>query len=143
MKKTCRIRSMHIGLLILILMTGNLSGATYIVNRTAPDDNNPGSLRWCMNAANFNAGAPDTIIFQIPGTGPFTIFPDSQLPPLVDLAGVFIDGFSQTGASAGRNPPSTATLMIVIDGSNAGPSHGIWILSPNNTIQGLVINSFE
>jgi hypothetical protein len=42
--------------------TGN--AATYTVNRTVPDDNNPGSLRWCMNGANFNPG-PDTIVFNI------------------------------------------------------------------------------
>lgn len=139
MKKPC----LFISLLAVLLFTGNARGATYIVSRTAPDDNNPGSLRWCMNSANFNAGAPDTIIFQIPGTGPFTIFPDSQLPILTDPAGVLIDGLSQTGASAGGNPPSTATLMIIIDGSNAGPAHGIWIMSPDNFIQGLVVSNFE
>jgi len=139
MKKFC----LFLSLLALLLFTGSASGATYIVSRTAPDDNNPGSLRWCMNSANFNAGAPDTIMFQIPGTGPFTIFPDSQLPILTDPAGVVLDGLSQIGASAGANPPSTATLMIVIDGSNAGPAHGIWIVCSNNLIQGLVINNFE
>ncbi len=130
-------------LLALAFVIGSAGGATYIVNRTAPDDNAPGSLRWGMNSANFNAGAPDTILFQIPGTGPFTIFPDSQLPILNDPAGVLIDGLSQAGSSAGGNPPSTATLMIIIDGSNAGPAHGIWIVCSNNIIQGLVINNFE
>jgi hypothetical protein len=124
-------------------MSSGLGAATYVVNRTMPDDNNPGSLRWCMNAANFNPGIQDTIIFQIPGTGPFVIMPDSQLPLLNDQAGVIIDGLSQAGSSAGASPPSTATLMIVIDGTNAGASHGIWIVSSNNTIQGLVVQNFQ
>lgn len=128
--------------LCLLCMSASLSGLTWFVNRTAPDDNNPGSLRWCMNAANFNAGA-DTIFFNIPGTGPHVIMPDSQLPILVDQAGVIIDGLSQPGSAAGANPPSTANLMIVVDGTNAGTAHGIWIISSYNTVQGLVVNNFQ
>ncbi len=96
-----------------------------------------------MNSANFNAGIQDTIVFQITGTGPFVIMPDSQLPLLNDQAGVIIDGLSQAGSSPGANPPSTANLMIVIDGTNAGAVHGIWIVSSNNTIQGLVVQNFQ
>ena len=135
----------HISLLVcacLLCMSVSLSGLTWVVNRTAPDDNNPGSLRWCMNAANFNAGA-DTILFNIPGAGPHVIMPDSQLPILVDQAGVIIDGLSEPGSSPGANPPSTANLMIVIDGTNAGAAHGIWIVASYDTIQGLVIQNFQ
>jgi hypothetical protein len=119
-----------------------LDGATYTVMITTPDANIPGTLRFAMNSANFNPG-PDTIIFNIPGTGPFVIMPDSQLPLLTDQAGVIIDGLSQAGSSPGGNPPSTANLMIVIDGTNAGAVHGIWIVSSYNTIQGLVVQNFE
>ncbi|MCK4251634.1 T9SS type A sorting domain-containing protein [candidate division WOR-3 bacterium] len=130
--------------IFLVLVSGVLNGATYTVIRTAPDDNNPGSLRWAMNSANLiTPGMPDTIDFNIPGAGPHTIFPDSQLPVLWDPTGVFIDGLTQAGSSAGSNPPSTANLMVIINGINAGASHGFWIVTPFNTIQGLVINNFE
>ena len=119
-----------------------LESATYTVTITFPDANIPGTLRFAMNSANFNPG-PDTILFNIPGTGPFVIMPDSQLPLLTDQAGVIIDGLSQPGSFPGAAPPSTANLMIVIDGTNAGAVHGIWIVSSYNTIQGLVVQNFQ
>ncbi|UCD19129.1 MAG: hypothetical protein JSU64_06830, partial [candidate division WOR-3 bacterium] len=120
--------------LILILLTipVRVEGAIFTVTRTAPDDNNPGSLRWCMNGANFSPG-PDTIVFNIPAAPPYVIMPDSGLPILTDQAGVLIDGFSVPGTWAGANPPSTANLLVVLDGINAGASHGIHIISSNNT----------
>ena len=130
-------------MLILTFAIPNfIYAATYTVNRTVPDDNNPGSLRWCMNGANFNPG-PDTIVFNITGTGPFVIAPIMALPVLTDQAGVLLDGLSQAGSWAGANPPSTANLMIVLDGANAGAAHGIHILSSNNTVQGLVVHNFQ
>jgi hypothetical protein len=129
-------------LILLSAIPNTLDSATYTVNRTIPDDNNPGSLRYCMNGANFNAG-PDTIVFNIGGTGPYVIAPIAQLPVLTDQAGVLIDGLSQPGTWAGANPPSTANLLIVIDGTNAGAAHGIHVYSSNNTIQGLVVQNFQ
>ena len=115
------------------------TAATFTVNNT--NDSGPGSLRDAINAANANLGQ-DTIIFAIPVAGVQTIFPLSQLPPLMDPSGVLIDGLSQPGASAGFRPP-TFNLLIEIDGANAGASHGIWIKSSNNIIRGLIINNFE
>ncbi|MBE0431926.1 hypothetical protein IBX73_00520 [candidate division WOR-3 bacterium] len=129
-------------LVLFSIVPGALDSATYVVNRTVPDDNNPGSLRWCMNGANANPG-PDTILFNIAGAGPFVIPVVAQLPVLTDQAGVLIDGFSQPGTWAGANPPSTANLLIVIDGTNAGASHGIHVFSSNNTVQGLVVQNFQ
>ena len=134
----------HIRSYVIILLLGvllGISGATtFVVTNT--NDSGPGSLRDAITLANSNTGQ-DTIIFNIPGTGPHTIFPLSQLPQLLDTAGVIIDGLSQAGASTGASPPSTAILMIEINGANAGASHGIWIVSPHNIVQGLVINNFE
>ena len=136
-------RSLGICVLVsLVVIVPHLTGATFIVTAVAPDLNVVGTLRWAMNSANFTPG-PDTILFNISGAGPHVIMPDSQLPVLVDQAGVIIDGLSQTGASAGANPPTSANLMIVIDGTNAGASHGIHIFSSNDTIQGLVVNNFQ
>jgi len=124
----------------LILLPIYSEGATFTVTNT--NDAGAGSLRAAITSANGN-GIADVIDFNIPGAGVHTIYPQSQLPQLIDIAGVQIDGLSQGGASAGANPPSTATLLIEINGSQAGASHGLWITSPNNTIQGLVIDSFE
>ncbi len=124
----------------LLLSPIHSIGATFTVTNT--NDVGAGSLRWAITSANGN-GIPDIIDFNIPGAGVHTIYPQSQLPQLTDVAGVIIDGLTQGGASAGANPPSTATLLIEINGSQAGASHGLWITSSNNTIQGLVIDSFE
>jgi hypothetical protein len=107
-------------------------------------DTGIGSLRAAIDSANNNVGQ-DTIDFKIPGVGVKTIRPLSQLPPLIDEAGVLLDGFTQGGgvASPGVNPPLTANLLVELNGSTAGLSHGIWIVSPNNTIQGMIIDSFE
>jgi|GEM_PF-1410458 len=108
----------------------------------SPGDVGPGTLRFEMTSANLNPG-PDTILFQIPGPGPHVIMPLSPLPLLTDAAGCFIDGYSQPGAAPGANLPSTANLQIVLDGTQAGPAHGFHIVSPFNTIQGLVIRNFQ
>lgn len=129
---------------LLVLTTGIIHGATYVVMNI--NDTGTNSLRWAITQANTNPGF-DNITFNIPGAGPHTIIPLSPLPILWDSAGVFIDGFSEPGSSAGANPPSTATLMIIVDGTIAGPAHGFWIFNPStahdNTIQGLVIQNFE
>jgi hypothetical protein len=116
-------------------------GATFTVNTTADGPGIPGSLRFAINSANAN-GIPDTIIFNIPGAGVQTIYPLTQLPPLTDPAGVFIDGLTQPGANAGANPPSTAKLLIELNGAKVDSTHGLHILSSGNTIQGFVIDSF-
>ena len=132
---------------IMILVTGGvlltmapLFSATFVV--TNVNDAGPGSLRQAMQMANTNI-AVDTIAFAIPGPGVQTITPLSQLPILTEMSGVYINGLSQPGAAAGANPPSTANLLIQIDGSLAGNSHGIWIQSNFNTITGLIINRFQ
>ncbi|HUV31738.1 MAG TPA: dockerin type I domain-containing protein [Acidobacteriota bacterium] len=115
--------------------------ATFTVTSTA-DDGTAGTLRWAINSANSTTGS-DMINFAIPGTGPHYIYPINQLPPLTDPAGVAINGLTQTGASLGTTPPSTVVLKIVINGSNAGPAHGLWVQSNNNLIIALGIEAFE
>ncbi len=106
-------------------------------------DSGPGSLRDAINQANANPGF-DQIVFNISPAGPHSITPLSQLPPLVDPNGVFIDGISQPGgADCGPNPPSSATLLIEINGAAAGAAHGLWVGSDVNQIVGLIINDFE
>jgi hypothetical protein len=123
-----------------------LSAQPFTVTNT--NDTGPNSLRWAINSANTNPGH-DLILFSIQN-GFQSIMPFSQLPQLTDPTGVTIDGFSQPdvtgvvpGGFPGPSPPSTAYLLIEIKGSAAGPAHGLWIVSSQNIIQGLIINDFE
>ncbi|MCB0637469.1 MAG: CSLREA domain-containing protein [Lewinella sp.] len=139
------------------LFAQNLVPWTFTVNSTGdgPDvalgdgvcaDNNGNcTLRAAIEEANFNAGFHDVILFQIPGNGVQTIRPASPLPLLTDNAGVTIDGSSQPNAFFGSNPPATANLLIELKGSLPMPipAHGLYIVSDNNIIQGLIINEFS
>ena len=130
-------------LLILVVLHISVQSALaglYTVNSIG--DAGPGTLRDGINWANFIFGS-DTIDFNIPGVGPYTIQPLSPLPPLLDPSGLVIDGLTQPGASSGANPPTTAVLMIELYGASAGLAHGFHILSSFNTIQGIVIDTFE
>lgn len=125
----------------IMVLSSSVMATTFVVTNTA--DTGPGSLRNEITNANTTAGR-DTIIFNIPPGGPVTIFPASQLPALIDPSGLVIDGFTQPGgATPGATPPSSAILLVEIDGVNAGPAHGIWILSSTNELKGLCINNFE
>jgi hypothetical protein len=62
------------------------------------NDSGLGSFREAIDCANTTPGL-DTIDFNIPGAGPHTIQPLSQLPTINDP--VTIDGYTQPGASLG------------------------------------------
>ncbi|MFQ5649312.1 MAG: FlgD immunoglobulin-like domain containing protein [bacterium] len=108
---------------------------TFTVTNTS--DSGAGSLRQAILDANANSGT-DTIAFDIPGAGPHTISPQSGLPTITDP--VVIDGLTQTGASCDSWPP---TLLIELDGTNAGNTSGLSISAGNSTVRGLVIHSFD
>ena len=117
---------------------------TFTVNTT--DDTNDGScttvhcsLREAINRSNAVTGV-DTIAFDIPGSGPHTISPTTQLPIVTDPA--VIDGTTEpsfTNCSAGP--------AIELDGTNAvGPDTfvaGLKVTAGSSTIRGLVINRFS
>jgi hypothetical protein len=126
---------------VSLALPGTLGAMTFTVTDTA--HTGPGSLRDAISLAEAFRPTADTIRFNIPYAGIQRIFLWSQLPALTDTAGVLIDGFSQPGASAGAQPPSTANILIQVEGSLAGPCHGFVIASPNNTIRGLSITAFE
>ncbi len=134
-------RRMKYILTFLVLAFGlTLNAAVFTV--TNANDSGPGSLRAAILSANVSPGN-DLIDFNIPGTMVHVINVLTQLPPLTDFAGVTIDGLTQVGSTSGIQPPATATLMIELNGFAAGPSHGLIVVSPNNIIQGLIINRFE
>ncbi len=162
---------MRIQVLLITLAAGLLSFAgwsmtqaatnnslTVTVNRVGDgSDLNPGdglcdasvnfgeqcSLRAAIEELNAQGTAttPHRIKFNIPGTGPFTIQTNLELPH-IDVP-VEIDGTTQPGASCPTsNAP--AALLIVLDGSNAGASDGLvlFVGSSGSTIKGLVIGNF-
>ncbi len=99
-----------------------------------------GTLRAAITAANASPGA-DAITFNIPGDGPHTITPNSQLPTITDP--VTIDGYTQPGASANTLATGNdAALKVVLHGSGAG-FDGLVISSKDTTVKGLVINNFR
>ncbi len=139
MSKVTFMVSLMVTLTLALALSG--SAATYTVTTAA--DPGAGSLRAAITAANVNPGN-DLIDFNILPPGPYTIIPSTPLPPLTDPAGVTIDGITQPGgADCGPNSPATANLLIEITGTLAGATPGLWILSDNNFIQGLVINHFQ
>ncbi|MDB6108790.1 MAG: repeat-containing protein [Pedosphaera sp.] len=117
-------------LLACSLLAGGsrLSAGTFTVFNTA--DTGGGSLRQAILDANANSGL-DTIAFQIPGIGPFTISPLSTLPPITDP--VIIDGTTQPGY--------VGTPRIELNGTSVGANgDGLLLLVGDNTVRGLAIN---
>ena len=101
------------------------------------------SYRAALEEANANVGA-DTVEFNISGAGVHTIIPQTPLPLITDQ--IFIDGFSQPGASANTAiapAPLNGTILIEIDGSvavaaqTAGVAFGSG--SANSSVKGLSI----
>ncbi|HEX3143816.1 MAG TPA: choice-of-anchor Q domain-containing protein [Pyrinomonadaceae bacterium] len=139
----------------------------FVVNNTgdADDDCTPldvgngCSLREAINAANQTYGA--YIAFGIPANtdpgcdlnGVCTIKPSQNLLPIVSK--VFIDGYSQTGASpntltligdADNVAGDNAVLKIVVDGGslpNDGPGLDLEEESDFSTIKGLVLSHWN
>ena len=113
-----------------------------VIAVTNTDDAGAGSLRQAIIDSNNTAG-PDTITFNISGSGPHTIQPIVQFPNITDP--VIIDGYTQLGATPNSNGPglgSNAVLLIEIDGSlTSGGARGLGV-EDNSTIRGLVINNF-
>jgi hypothetical protein len=104
---------------------------------TTADDSGPGSLRQAILDANANPG-PDTITFNIPGTGPHTINLLSALP---EISGpTTLDATTQPGTVC-----STFDLRVSLSGAGAGPAaNGLVLAAGSNgsAIRGLDIQAF-
>ena len=85
--------------------------------------------------------SPNTIDFDIAGTGPFTIKPATALPNIT--APTFFDGYSQPGASpntGGLGQADNAILKIGLDFSDeSGTGGGLEVLAAGSTVQGLAL----
>ncbi len=106
----------------VVSLTVNSDGLTE-VETTA--DSGPGSLEAAIERANINPGV-DTIVFEISGTGPFTISLDAPLPVIREP--LIISG----------------TLgQIALDGAAAGAgANGLTITAGNSIVRGLTIINF-
>jgi CSLREA domain-containing protein len=96
------------------------------------------TLRAAIDEANALTG-PDTIDFAIPGSGVQTIQLTTSLPQLTDTTGgMFIDGYTQPGASVNTDPlADNAQLMVAIRGTGPDGVDGLRILSAGNTVRGV------
>jgi hypothetical protein len=115
-----------------------LAATTRVVTNT--DDSGPGSLRQAILDANADTG-DDLITFDIPGPGPHTIMPVTDLPPIVPVSpelegSTIIDGTSE--------PDFAGTPIVELSGVLLGPgSVGLTVAGPGCVVRGLVINRFS
>jgi hypothetical protein len=92
-----------------LLLAAVANAATFRVSTTA--DSGAGSLREALHGANARGG-PDTVRFEIPGQGPHTIAPASDLPAVTDP--VTVNGATQPA------PQGAAGILIDLAGAPGG-----------------------
>ncbi len=129
-------------------VTSNVATVTISVNPktlhvTNTNDSGPGSLRQAMTAAAAsNTPGADTILFQIPGSGPFVITPASPLP--VVSHPTIINGYSQSGSHTNSlTTGDNAVIVVQVDGSNSGEADGLVLTGGGSTVEGLAITRFD
>ena len=110
-----------------------LTGWTDTLTVTNTADSGPGSFRQALLTAQTNPG-PNTIVFQISGTPPFSIKPANALPAIT--APVVIDATTQPGWAG--------TPVIELNGTNTtGSAIGLRFSAGGFcTLRGLAINNF-
>jgi titin len=89
------------------------------------------SLRAAIEQANAAAGS-DAIGFDIAGTAPYTIIPQSPLPAITDP--LTLDGTTE--------PDYVDSPVVELDGTGAGDSEGLVVLTGSTTIKGLAVHGF-
>src|SRR5262249_10777723 len=112
------------------------------------NDSGTGSLAQAILDANAHGtvgGIPNTIAFDIPGSGLRTITLQNDLTALTSA--VVINGYTQPGASPNTKPidqPDNAVLEVAIDGSQVLYGQGLVVGegAAGSTIEGLVIRGF-
>ena len=108
---------------LAIITNSNL----YIV--TITNDSGSGSLRWCIDNANLSSG--ETISFNIPGVGPWTISPTTNLPQITSTT--IIDAPTQPGWSSSN----------LVGISKGGATIGLDVNANDVEIYGLEITGFN
>jgi Domain of unknown function DUF11/Bacterial Ig-like domain len=88
--------------------------------------------------------APNTIAFNLPGSGVRTISPTSELPNITKP--LVIDGYTQSGSHPNTLAVGTnAVVLVALDGSMAGSGFpaGLKVIADDSVVQGLVIGKFD
>lgn len=112
----------------------------FIVTNT--DDDGMGSLRYAISYANgTQTVTPDTITFSIPGTGPYTIQPLTELPIISDP--VVIDGYTQPGSIHATLSDPAIIMIELVENNERAFETGLYITSGNSIISGFHINGFQ
>ena len=128
------------------------AGLTFVVNSTLDESDAKWgdgvclsvsgvcTLRAAIAETNAQTG-PNTIQFNIPGSGVHTIQLTSRLPTLHDESGpTVIDGYSQPGATPNTDPAAgNAQLRIEVRGNGSEQFDCLVITSAGNRVQGLAI----
>jgi uncharacterized protein (TIGR03437 family) len=104
--------------------------ATFTVTNT--NASGAGSFQQALLDANASSGA-DSIHFNLPGSAPFTINLQNNLPRLTEA--VTLDGTTQPGY-AGQP-------LIEINGGQTPNRGGLWFTGGNSVVRGLVMSNFE
>jgi uncharacterized repeat protein (TIGR01451 family) len=117
-----------------------LSPVTLVVVNT--NDSGPGSLRQALLDADlFPSAGPNVIAFNIPGAGPHMISPLTQLP--TNREPVFIDGYTQPGASANTLADgNNAVILVRLDGAGTFGATGLRLRASGCVVRGLSITGF-
>lgn len=123
-----RLIAWAIVLAVGVVGTDAAAQTTYTVTNTS--DSGPGSLRAAINNANDGSGTPaDIVAFDIAGSGPHVIQPQTDLPILNDP--VRIDGTTE--------PDYAGTPVVVIDGGPSNLATGFRISGGFSEVRGLAI----
>jgi CSLREA domain-containing protein len=137
-------------------VSAQATSTTFVVNSTGDqDDVNKGdgicqtsagtcTLRAAVAEANNDSG-PNTINFNIPGTGVQTIHLNSPMHTIFDTTGgTTIDGYTQPGSSPNTDPMAdNAKIMIQIQGGGYTQYDAMAISSAGNVIRGLAFFNFH
>lgn len=101
------------------------------------------TLRAAIAEANRRAG-PDTIAFNLSGSGVQTIQLGSRLPVINDTTGpTTIDGYTQPGAAPNTNAlASNATILVQLVGTAENNFGALFFTSPGNRVRGLAFYKF-
>src|SRR4030095_10085658 len=124
--------------ILAMALAAPLTANTYTVTSTA--DAGAGTFRQAILDANANPG-PDTIAFNVVGSGVHTIALASALPTI--SGPTTVDGYTQPGSSANTNPTSTGlntVLQVEVDCTAVGATSCLKVDASDATLKGLVFN---
>lgn len=121
----------------LLASTPMADAATFVVNTT---NVSPGAgetnLSQAITLANASTDPTNTINFNIPGTGPFSLVTPSTGYPFITNHNLTLNGYSQPGSAPNTNTilgSNTAVIMIVIDSTAGGSTVGETFDGTNGT----------